>query len=111
MNVSHFFFKNWCTEIKIPGCRDLRGGSEIIKGKKDFKDVDGADQIAHLLRHEPGRLHRLSDILRGSPERLDDLLGGSIYIFCEADPKEEAALDHPRPPIQESIVQEKALKC
>ena len=69
-----------------------------------------ANQIAHLLHHEPGRLHRLSDILKEFLERLDDLSGGLIYIFCEADPKEEVALGHLRPPIQESIVQEKELK-
>lgn len=70
-----------------------------------------ANQFAHLLHHEPGRLHRLSGILTGFLERLDDLLGGLIYIFCEADREEEAALGHLRPPIQESIAQEKALKC
>jgi hypothetical protein len=69
-----------------------------------------ANQIAHLLHHESMRLHRLSGILKEFLERLDDLSGGSIYIFCEADPKEEAALGHLRPPIPETIVQEKALK-
>ena len=65
--------------------------------------------LAHLLHHEPGRLRRLSDILTESPERLVDQLGGSLYIFCEADPKEATVPGHLLRPIRESIEQEKAL--
>jgi len=79
--------------------------------KRSLEIIREKNQIAHLLHHASGRLDRLSGILKGSPELLDDQLEESLYIFYEADPKEEEVLVHLRPPIRESIEQVKVLNC